>query len=398
MTTARSDPRALVASAPHDYELRVVVGDALAARGDPQGELAIVQYRLEHHPDDRELVAREAELLGLLAPHLGRLDPESVEQVFGATWRRGWIETLRFQLTGWAWDDELRTINVRFGAAIASPTCSLIDELAIIVTDRWARDVVIEDYLVELVRCGPYPGLRSLTLGGFVEHGRDGTAWCGRDISAIYIGNRNWPDGRSPLYHLLAMCPAVETVRIHGNCIYFGPLTLPVLKQLEVCTSSFGIESLDLLMMVEWPALEQLVLWFGDCEYGGDSAPCSADDVMRLIESLDHKCPRLTQLTLANLPCSDGVAVRLASSEAALLRRLTSFDLSLGTLGPIGATALAAARDRFAVLRELNVADNYISPAEIANLERTYTGCMVKSAGQRTTDGPQEDRYPAVGE
>jgi hypothetical protein len=162
----------------------------------------------------------------------------------------------------------------------------------------------------------------------------------------------------------------------------------------EICTSSLGTTSLEALDATTWPALERLVLWFGDCEYGGGD-PCVADDVAAFVRNLEGKCPQLHHLALANSMCIDGILDELAATPPrALFERLTGFDVSLGTLG--GVDALIALRPMLRGLSVLDVSQNYLSPAEQARLVEAYGGCEVRLG--RQNEDPLTERFCAVSE
>ena len=186
-------------------------------------------------------------------------------------------------------------------------------------------------------------------------------------------------------------------MRLHGNVAQIGDLVLPRARVVEVCTSALGKEALDGLARATWPALDRLVLWFGDCEYGY-ADPCDPDEVARFVRTLASACPHLTHLAVANSPWTDEILEDLAASPPeALLARLTGFDVSLGTLGPAGVDALVRMRPDFTRLVTLDVTESYLDAAQLARLGEAYRGCTVRGADQRPPQPPGE-RFCSVGE
>lgn len=396
----RDEVLAALAASPFDDDLRRVAADQLQRLGDPLGELAIVQDRLARAPDDAGLARREAELREALGdtPHLERLGDDSHRPFFGARWRLGFIAHARLLLSTSAglarveWTDVVDA--VRWLAR--SPTAWLLEELELHVGLAWWRDVIVEELLVELLAREAWPALRRLSLGGFVEPaGADGYRHVERDISAVYITNASWPGGEGRLCTLLARCPAIEEVRVHGNVAHLGTIDAPRLRVFEVCTSSLGRTAAASLRAARWPALERLELWFGDGEYGAGE-PCDGADLAALAHALEAGCPKLGHLALANTPCTDDLLVELVREPPrALLGRLEVFDVSLGTLGDAGAHALIALRPLLPRLATLNIAHHYVTPAVFARLWDAYAGVTVLGLLPQRDD---EGRYCAVSE
>ena len=135
-----------------------------------------------------------------------------------------------------------------------------------------------------------------------------------------------------------------------------------------------------------WPALERLVLRFGDSEdYGGT---CELGDVEPLLAT---SMPKLRHLALGNAGFVNDLVPLIAASP--LLRQLTVLDLSMGTLDDTGAQALIEHAARFAHLQRIDCSSSYIGE-EAAN---ALAGALPSAslAGQKRDDGY---RYCEIGE
>ncbi|MEO8698463.1 MAG: hypothetical protein ABI867_00435 [Kofleriaceae bacterium] len=376
---------------PFDDELRLVYADQQQRVGDPRGELAVIQDRLRRDPDSAELRAAEARLRGALLGTLagsGELPNTEDTQPLALAWHLGFIRRARLQLTNYGREQDAAA---ELAKLLAHDSAVLLEELQIRVVN-WTRHVPVDAFVEQIIAAGPRPAMRSLDLGDFIEFapnwGGPGHAYVDRDISPVYLGRVGelWP-----------LCPRLEEVRLQGNAPVLGPaIDLPELRVLELCGSSIGKERCDVLARARWPALERLVVWFGDCEYGGDEA-ADWDDVARLLASLDGGCPRLVHLALANSPCTDEILeTMVAHPPIALLRRLRRLDLSLGTLGPDGVRSLLQLRPHLEALEWLNVADGYLDATSVARLRAAWPACRILAGSQ---DDPAESpRYCTVGE
>ena len=376
---------------PFDDEHRLVVADALQQIGDPQGELAILQHRRADN-----LRVRERELIAQIAGDVAWLDRASDTQVIGLLWHLGWIRRARLQLHGGEMTgDYEQAFTARAERLFATRAAKLVEHLELSVTRHWTRNVLFEDLIVMLIAHGPYPALRVLEIGGFIKSLDEEGTYSTRDLSAVYITNKTWPDG-ARICVLMAMCPRLEEVRLQGNVANLGAIDLPSLRVFELCTSSLGSKALASLAAANWPALERLVLWFGDCEYGGGD-PCTADEVARFVVELETKCPALRHLAIANSPCTDAIVYQLAAEPPReLFGRLTGLDLSLGTLTTPGAHVLAGMRPWLPSLTLLDVSQNYLGTDALGQLTKAYHGCELRTGPQ--SDDLGEPHYVSIGE
>ncbi|MEP6502922.1 MAG: STM4015 family protein [Betaproteobacteria bacterium] len=185
---------------------------------------------------------------------------------------------------------------------------------------------------------------------------------------------------------LLAAFPRLELLRIRGG----NGLVLPVcthagLRELVIESGGLPSSVFESLMQSTLPALGKLELWVGTSEYGFDG------DVALVNAAINElRTPTLRHLGLRDAEIADEIAQWIAGE--AWVAQLDTLDLSLGTLGDVGATALLAS-PHVRGLKRLDLSHHYISAPLQARLKAAIPGVVL--------DDPQEDdedRYVAVGE
>lgn len=133
---------------------------------------------------------------------------------------------------------------------------------------------------------------------------------------------------------LLAVFPRLEAFGVRGGqALEFAPVEHAGLRELIVETGGLDASVVRGIGASTLPALERLDLWLGVDNYGGtteiaDLAPFLSGD----------RFPALRHLALHNSELQDEIAVAFAS--APVVARLETLDLSMGTLGDVGAEAL----------------------------------------------------------
>ena len=198
-----------------------------------------------------------------------------------------------------------------------------------------------------LMLAGPTPPLRRLVIGDFDHDDYDGI-----DISRAPIGD---------LSLLSIAYPGLEELVLKGiGDVQLGELDLPRARVFALRTSTLQATTLATILAARWPALEELELWIGNDEYGGD---CTLDDLAPLFAK---PLPALRRLRLMNTELSDELCPLLAASP--LAAQLEQLDFSLGTLSDTGAATLAAARDRFPRLCALDVFHCALTPTGLGRL------------------------------
>lgn len=143
------------------------------------------------------------------------------------------------------------------------------------------------------------------------------------------------------------------------------------------------------------PALENLELWLGTDEYGGDS---TADDLAPLLSG--SAFPALRSLGLCNSAIQDAVAEAVAG--APVVARLERLGLSMGVLTDEGAAALLDGQP-LTHLGRLDLSHHYLSEAmrkRVLDALAPY-GVVVDLGDAQETDDEGDGRvwrYVAVAE
>lgn len=343
-------------AAPDDEKLLLVHADALQAAGDPRGELITVQLQLPEADAAREVERLVRAHRGALLGGLAGCDPAIVQ----CRWRHGYLD------------------DVRLGAGRRTPDSTPLHQLAQLLElpDAWfVRTLrlglpVQRDFgeLVEAVIAARprLPRLRELVVGDFEVPDESELSWVELgDVEGVFA-------------------LALERVRLQGGSMRLGTIRAPSLRELEIVTGGLTEENAAALAVAELPAIEKLVVWFGDVEYGSFA---ELEVLAPLLAS--RAWPRLVHLGLCNAHFTDALCEALPGSP--LAAQVEVLELSMGTMSDDGALALARRIDRFPRLRRLVVDESYLTARGVEALEAVVR--EVSARGQRSGA-----RYPAVGE
>ncbi|GHH93979.1 STM4015 family protein [Streptomyces capillispiralis] len=196
---------------------------------------------------------------------------------------------------------------------------------------------------------------------------------------------------------LLAGFPALEEFGVRGGQgLEFPAVRHDALRKLVVETGGLPVGVVRGIAASELPALEHLDLWLGTSWYGADS---EAGDLAPILSGA--RLPRLRHLALRNSEIQDEIAAAVAS--APVVDRLEVLDLSMGTLGDEGATALLGGQP-LTHLKKLDLHHNYLSEPLRQRLRATLEPAGVElDLDKDDADWDQDDdgtihRYVAVGE
>ncbi|MDT0380637.1 STM4015 family protein [Streptomyces sp. DSM 42041] len=198
-------------------------------------------------------------------------------------------------------------------------------------------------------------------------------------------------DDVTPLLHAF---PGLEVLGIRGGTgLRFPALRHDALHTLLVETGGLpgavvrGIGESDL------PALENLELWLGDPNYGGDT---EVGDLSAILGG--ERLPRLRHLGIQNSPIQDEVAAAVVA--APVVARLSSLSLSMGVLTDTGGEALLKGRAALSHLRRLDLHFHFLSDAMTAALPEAFPGVRVDVSEQTKPDEYRGEtyRYVAVAE
>ena len=351
-------------AAPDDTAPYLVYADWLIEKGDPRGELIVAAVRGER---DREQELHEAHD----AAWLGEL--HGMEGV-SKSWRNGFLFGITIGGTGnKRWGAVELDHREVYGKLRALPVASQLRHLTF---DATADDDGMPDWwdaIHAIVEHGLPASLRGLEFD-------KGEYW---DISSTELGE---------LARIYPLAATLEQLRIRLGHMELGKIVLPALRDFEVTTGGFTKDNMQSVLDAEWPELERLILTFGDNEDYG--AECQLADVLPLLDG--SRIPNVRELGIANAPFLDDLIPELVRSP--VLPRLTTLDLSLGTMSDAGADAIAKHADAFKHLAKLDLHRNFISDAACARVRELLPQAdLAKQEAADEYDG-EVYRYCKIGE
>ena len=212
------------------------------------------------------------------------------------------------------------------------------------------------------------------------------------NFKALFVGDMTYEEceiswiTQDDYAPVLKAFPALQALRIRGStALVFPSIDHAGLRELTIECGGLPATVLNALGRCSFPALAKLELWIGTDDYGfdGDGAL-----LKRVVDKL--RTPALRTLGLRDAEIADEIAQWLAGE--AWIAQLGTLDLSLGTLGDVGAKALLASPQARGLAR-LDLSHHYISKAVQAQLQAAIPGAVL---ADEQDDG--EDRYVAVGE
>ena len=234
----------------------------------------------------------------------------------------------------------------------------------------------------------PYEAGANEVIAKLVERAPDLPA-----LRALFIGDMTFEECeiswivQGDYAPLLRAFPQLEELRIRGaNGLVIAPFTHQALRAFTIECGGLPAEVAEALAQSSMPKLSHLELWLGDDNYGFSGDVELYRRVLAALWTL-----HLRYLGLRDAQISDQLALWLAGHEP--IRQLDTLDLSLGTIGDMGAWALYQSeyvRD----LACLDLSHHYISEACQAQL-KTLPLQVVLDDAEKEDEG---DRYVAVGE
>lgn len=309
-----------------------VYGDWLVERGDPRGEFVLLGLALEDRPDDPALLARRADLLarheatwlgGLTSSGYWPTHPIQIE------WRRGLLRKV-----GVFNQYETSEAAQIYRELAQLPAAAFVRDLSIGVSCSYAGGGADDDSALEALRDLPLPALRTLALSS------DDFQLSWSHIGDVSIAN--------------SALASLESLSIEAGRFTLGAIDLPSLRSLSLITGALRAHVVASLAAAKWPALEELSVYFGTDEYGGE---CTIAEARPFLDG--SAFPKVRALGLANSEFSDELAVQLPRAQ--ILPRLATLDLSRGTLGDDAARTFLDHADAFAHLARLDLSENYLS-------------------------------------
>ncbi|MGW0122774.1 STM4015 family protein [Streptomyces sp. NPDC003327] len=221
-------------------------------------------------------------------------------------------------------------------------------------------------------------------------------------LDALFLADMTFEDCeiswivQSDVTPLLAAYPALKEFGVRGGTgLAFPSVRHTALETLVVETGGLRAEVVRGIVGSDLPALENLELWLGTDEYGGDSRP---EDLAPLLSGTAF--PALRRLALRNSVIQDAVAAAVAG--APVVARLERLDLSMGVLTDEGAQALLDGQP-LTHLAHLDLSHHYVSEPLRARLTEALAPhgvTVVLDDAQEAEDDGDGDvwRYVAVAE
>jgi hypothetical protein len=215
-----------------------------------------------------------------------------------------------------------------------------------------------------------------------------------KNLKAIFIGDITYEEceiswiQQTNVGPVLEAYPQLEYFRVRGGQgLELGTLKHQNLKSLIVETGGLPPNVVSEVNNAELPNLEHLELWLGSDNYGFESPLEDFGVIMS-----GAKFPKLTYLGLKDSEMEDEIAVAIAKSS--VLKKLQVLDLSMGTLGDVGAQALLDSPD-IKNLKMLVLNHHYMSNNMMDKMKGLGITVDMQDQEEADEDG---DRYIEVSE
>lgn len=192
---------------------------------------------------------------------------------------------------------------------------------------------------------------------------------------------------------LLTAFPRLETLIVRGgDDLAVAPVRHTALRRLEVETAGLPGSFVRRLGECTFPALEELELWLGVADQGGDTTVADLAGILGA-----RGLPALRRLGLMNSDIQDEVATAVAGS--AVLAQLRELNLSMGTLGDEGVEALLSGQP-LGHLDALVIQHHFMRTPMQDRLRAALPGVRLELEAAEDVDAWDEDewRYVAVSE
>jgi hypothetical protein len=186
------------------------------------------------------------------------------------------------------------------------------------------------------------------------------------NLRAIFFGDITWDDAnifwdsQTDVSPLFLAYPRLEHFCVRGG-VSVGSLKHDRLKSLVIESIGLSAEIVREVAAADLPELENLELWLGENNLGGDA---TVEDLAPILDG--ESFPKLKYLGLRNSEITDEIARALVASP--IIKRIRVLDLSLGTLSDEGAAALLA-NPSIAKLEKLDIHHHFCSEEMTGKLE-----------------------------
>lgn len=217
------------------------------------------------------------------------------------------------------------------------------------------------------------------------------------NLTALFIGEMvmeeseiSWIN-QSDVSPLFDAYPKLEYFTVRGgNNLSLGSLRHESLKSLVIQSGGLDINIVREVINSYLPNLTHLELWLGTEHYGWNG---TIEDVLPLLSG--DLFPSLKYLGLRDSMITDEIAEAVAKSP--LLERIEVLDLSMGTLGDIGAKALIESTS-VRKLKKLDLHHHYCSDEMMEKLKSLGIPVDLSQEQDEERDDGRIWRYVAVSE
>ena len=194
---------------------------------------------------------------------------------------------------------------------------------------------------------------------------------------------------QSDVTPLLEVFPQLERLEVRGGVgLELTPVRHGALRILRFESGGLPAAVVRAVGQCDLPVLDQLDLWLGVEDYGGDYAIADLDAIMS-----GERLPALRRLGLQDSEMQDEIAAAVAS--APVVARLEVLRLSMGALTDRGAEALLSGQP-LTHLRELDLHHHFLTEPMVKRLQGAFPGVAVDLSEQE--DPEDEWRYVSVDE
>jgi uncharacterized protein (TIGR02996 family) len=347
---------------PEDAQTYLVYADWLQQQGDPLGHQIV-----EHARGGGDYVREhETDMLGPLADYQDMLGRR--------TWQNGFLHTVSIA-------NQFERSPMHDGKEPEFPVPELLAMVLDHESGRFLVDLTLGivsyeengyDECMQAIGARRVPSLRTLYVGDF--HSEE------TELNWSNLGNAQ------PLY---AGVPGLRSLTLRSGSMSLGHIDLPELHTFATLTRGLKKNAIETIVHAPWPKLERLELQLGSSRYDSDITPNDLQPI------LDGKLPAgVYHLGLANYSYAHELIDMLATS--AILPRLRSLDLSLGTFNNDGAEQLIAHAKAFAHLEFIDLNESWLDHAMTARVRELVPNALVNE--QRYDPRWPDDFYIAAGE
>lgn len=322
---------------PDDAAGYLVWGDALQSENDPLGALIAAASSGKQSMFESTLKKSRKAVLGEAI--CKAIDEQELE----LEWRYGVVHKLRVECEeGYRENDAAERLTALMTDVFAHRAFRFVREIELGVDETWwgsSDDLLRMSWALEPIAKAAPPVLRSLTLG--------------TDEIPCQMGG---------VHHVLAACPRLEKLVIHGDAVSWRSLQGPVLTTLE----HHGDLTVDSVKaFAQLPSLTSLTL--DVVRSHGEPRP-----VVAALEA----AKKLEQFTLKNYVQADDFLTAFAKSP--VLKTLTSLTLDCRNIGSGAVAALTANAKSFPKGAQVRVLNSKASQSTLDELQAALGGSVAK--------------------